>query len=510
MTDTLLKEQDQRIAIVGGGPVGLALSLILARYQVPTIILESRSGPTPRHESRAIVWMPRGLELLEWLGLKEAFDQAAVFRTAHDFRGPRGKLLSLSFQDLASPYGYTAQLPQHDTEALLERAAKHTGMVEIRRNHRVVEVGETEGRAAITVEGPDGPYVLHAPWAVGADGARSMVRKSLGIGTKWRDYGTDSAVADFEMETDLPKEISSIVLDPARPYGFFYFGEGTWRFIYRLNPGEDRKEMTEEAAVTSLLRRVKPDVSIKRFLWASAFRLGQGQSDAYRKGRWLLVGDAAHAMGPSAGAGMMIGLLGAWRLGWRLAQVYNGSLMTDALLRDYEVEQRAGSDEVQGANAIIFKNMALSNPVLANLRSIGLRAASLVPSAAKGMTEKEALLKQILPVNRSADHKVEGPWKPLDSFGCWVAGKRIPFRGKAAKLLLPDRLEHTLMSIGLKDEAMERRKAGLFVHKAPVPIVEEVSLIGQTSEYRVQDAQRIVFALVRPDQHIAGLYEMKE
>lgn len=68
MTDTLLKEQDQRIAIVGGGPVGLALSLILARYQVPTIILESRSGPTPRHESRAIVWMPRGLELLEWLG----------------------------------------------------------------------------------------------------------------------------------------------------------------------------------------------------------------------------------------------------------------------------------------------------------------------------------------------------------------------------------------------------------------------------------------------------------
>lgn len=48
--------------------------------------------------------------------------------------------------------------------------------------------------------------------------------------------------------------------------------------------------MTEEAAVTSLLRRVKPDVSIKRFLWASAFRLGQGQSDAYRKGDGCLSG----------------------------------------------------------------------------------------------------------------------------------------------------------------------------------------------------------------------------
>ena len=59
--------------------------------------------------------------------------------------------------------------------------------------------------------------------------------------------------------------------------------------------------MTTQEAATDLLKRKLPDALVHRFLWASAFRLGQGQSESYRKGRWLLCGDAAHAMGPSAG-----------------------------------------------------------------------------------------------------------------------------------------------------------------------------------------------------------------
>lgn len=500
-------EQEERIVIVGGGPVGLALSLILARYGVPSVVLESRSEPTPKHESRAIVWMPRGLELLEWLGLRKTFDAEAVFRTSHEFRTNRRKLMALSFQNLGNPYGYTAQMPQHTTEVLLEEAARRTGMAEIRRSHRVLEIGESAGRAEVTVQAPGGSYKIQAPWAVGTDGAKSGVRKALGIPLKWRDYGTDSAVADFEMETGLPIGVSSIVLDPARPYGFFHFGEGTWRFIYRLNQGEDRKTMTSEAAVTELLRSVKPDVSIKRFLWASAFRLGQGQSETYRKGKWLLAGDAAHAMGPSAGAGMMIGLMGAWRLGWRLAQAYQGSPLTDALLHDYDREQRAGANEIQETNAIIFKNMAMSNPILAGLRSTGLKIASLVSSIPKRIAEKEALLSQKLPVEGAADRHVTGPWKSLDEYGPWKAGKRIPYLGTGPQLLLPDRLEHTLVSIGLHDEARERQDAGMFVGQAAVTVKAETGLLERSSLYRKAHADRVVFALVRPDQHVAGIFE---
>jgi 2-polyprenyl-6-methoxyphenol hydroxylase-like FAD-dependent oxidoreductase len=183
----------------------------------------------------------------------------------------------------------------------------------------------------------------------------------LGIETKWRDYGTDSAVADFEMECGLPKEVSRIVLDPARPYGFFYFAPGRWRLIYRVNRGEDRRALTTEAAATELLLSKLPEARVEGFLWASAFRLGQGQSTTYRRGRWLLAGDAAHAMGPSAGAGMMVGVLGAWRLGWRLALAVEGLVDPEELLEGYEREQRAASEEIQNANALIFRNMAVAN-----------------------------------------------------------------------------------------------------------------------------------------------------
>ena len=228
------------VVIVGGGPVGLTLSLILARCGVPALVLEAREAPTPRDESRAITWMPRGLELLDWLELGESFDRLGVRRVAHEFWADERRLLRMPFDEVRSPHRYTLQLPQHDSETLMERATLETGLVEIRRGHRVVRVDQEGEQASAEVEGPDGNYRLTAPWAVGCDGAGSNVRRALGIETRWRDYGTDSAVADFEMECkQLPKDVSRIVLDPRRPYGFFYFAPGRWRFIYRLNEGED-------------------------------------------------------------------------------------------------------------------------------------------------------------------------------------------------------------------------------------------------------------------------------
>lgn len=391
----------ERVIVVGGGPVGLTLALVLARHGVPSVVLETRAEPTARDESRAIVWMPKGLELLDRLGIGEEFASRGVRRTAHEFWAYGRPLLRTDFERVRGDHPYTLQLPQHDSEVLLEAAARETGLAEVRRGHRVVSVGQRGEEATVTVEGPEGSYELSEPWAVGCDGAKSNARGMLGIAQRWRDYGTDSAVADFEMECDLPEEVSRIVLDPRRPHGFFYFAAGAtaedpgrWRMIYRLNPGEDRTTMTSEQAATGLLLSKLPGARVERFLWASAFRLGQGQSETYRRGRWLLCGDAAHAMGPSAGAGMMVGVLGAWRLGWRLARALEAGGHAEKLLGGYESEQRAASEKVQRSNAIIFRNMALENRTLAALRSGLLLGASRLPPLVRRMTEEEALLTQ--------------------------------------------------------------------------------------------------------------------
>lgn len=496
------------IVIVGGGPVGLVLSLVMARYEVPTLLLESRLQPTPRDESRAITWMPRGLELLDWLGLGALFAQLGVLRTAHEFWSGRQRLLTLPFDQVDSTHPYTLQLPQHDTEALLERAALATGCVEIRRGHSVVSVGQRDDAATMLVEGPEGSYEVSAPWAVGCDGARSTVRHSLGIESIHRDYGSYSVVADFEMDCDLPTDVSRLVLDHQRPYGFFYFSPRRWRLVYRLNPGEDRNAMITEEAATAILVERLPSARVNRFLWASAFPLRQGQSATYRKGRWLLSGDAAHAMGPSAGAGMMVGVLGAWRLGWRLALAAkehpDAEGLLDRLLDDYDREQHAAADDIQDANATIFRNVAMRNPVAAGLRTQALRLLGRT-SLPRKLVAREALTSQVLPASRANDRLKGETLKEIQVVGRWEVGRRAP-----SEALRYTGLHHMLLPVGGIRGVEQCAEASIKRAAEDAPF--RVSLIS-ASTTKVQYAfesgvSAPTYALVRPDQHVVAIYQI--
>ncbi len=147
--------------------------------------------------------------------------------------------------------------------------------------------------------------------------------------------------------------------------------------------------MVEPDFVQEMLRRAYPEAILSRHLWASTFRLGQGQAERYALGRWVLVGDAAHAMGPSAGAGMMVGLLGEWRLEDSLRR--HSLESWERAIADYEAGQRTASERVQAANAMILRNIALRNPALAALRAAGLAIAGRLPAAAARITRRETL-----------------------------------------------------------------------------------------------------------------------
>ena len=95
---------------------------------------------------------------------------------------------------------------------------------------------------------------------------------------------------------------------------------------------------------------------------------------------------------------MMVGMLGAWRLGWRLALAARRSPGAENLLDDYDREQHAASKEVQNANAIIFRNMAVRNPFVGIARNAALRGLSHAKPIVRRMTEKEALVTQKLSV----------------------------------------------------------------------------------------------------------------
>ncbi|HYP44235.1 MAG TPA: NAD(P)/FAD-dependent oxidoreductase [Propionibacteriaceae bacterium] len=396
MTDT----PDTDVVIAGAGPVGLALSLMLGLAGVRSQLVEPRAHMTPRDESRAITWMPEGLLAADAMGVTDALRARSVVRNYHEFRaGPRqSALVTLDMAHLKHPHPYTLNLPQGDTEQVLESAALATGAVTIHRGCRVASVAESSQGVTATVTDSAGAsqWGISARFGVGCDGAASTrhgVAALLGIGSRFRDYGADSVVADVEYAADpAPSNRSWIALEAGRPLGAFCFGDRRWRLVYRMNTGETAEMVTAPHFVADQSTRAFSAATIVRHLWASSFRLGQGQASAYWRGRWSLAGDAAHAMGPSAGAGMQLGVLGAWRLAAELEAALENDTGWPRRAAAYETGQRRAAMAVQRSNARIFRSMAITSRPLSALRAAGLRGAGTVPAVVRRLTAEAALV----------------------------------------------------------------------------------------------------------------------
>ena len=391
---------DTDVLIVGAGPVGLALATFLGLGGVTSQVVDRRLTPTDRDESRAITWMPEGLLAADQLGVTDALRARSVIRRRHDFRSrPDGRaLLTLDMSRMQHRHPYTFNLPQSDTERVLESAAVATGVVTVRRGWRIMSAA-TRGSTAVEadLESADGQVDrVAASFGVGCDGAGSSrrgVAAMLGIDEEFSDYGASSVVADVELGADpAPRDRSWIALSADRPIGVFCFGERRWRLVYRVNVGESAGEVTSDDFVRGQLRRAFPDAVLVRHLWASSFRLGQGQCHRYWQGRWALAGDSAHAMGPSAGAGMQLGVLGAWRLSRHLlAGLADGSNWPQEAAR-YEHEQRHAAQAVQRSNARIFRSLTVRSTLLSAVRSAILAVGGRIGPVTARMTADAGLV----------------------------------------------------------------------------------------------------------------------
>lgn len=336
---------NDRVVVVGAGPVGMVVALALTDAGIPVTVLES--GETVCLDMRAPAFHAPTIDMLEDVGLLDRLLPVASLEREMRFsdRG-LGMNVELDMQVLSrrfrNPYDmlvgqqwFTAQayemLSQRDCEVLF--------------SHRVTSVEQTGESAVVHADTPNGPVRIAAPWVIGCDGAGSAVRISQNIefeGYTWPErFLLIHTKEDF---SDLYGRVNFIADGPKWqlvvriPYGP---GPDDWLFrvVSSVPEGMDVAEAASPDALQENLRRLRPGKSEFPVANWSIYNVHQRVAKTYRQGRVLLVGDAAHVNNPMGGQGLNSGIHDALNFAGKFKQVW-ADPGKDALLDLYDRQRR--------------------------------------------------------------------------------------------------------------------------------------------------------------------------
>jgi 2-polyprenyl-6-methoxyphenol hydroxylase-like FAD-dependent oxidoreductase len=325
------------VVIAGGGPTGLMLAGELALAGVDVAIVERRASQDLAG-SRAGGLQSRTIEVLDQRGIADRFlaegqkAQVAGFASVH-----------FDISDFPTRHPYGLGLWQNHIERIL---AGWVGELRVPMYYGIEVTAFAQDDAGVDVELSDGQR-LRAEYLVGCDGGRSLVRKAAGIEFPGWDPTTSALIAEVEM---AEKPELGIRRDARGTHGLgrveyeirdgkvVYKDEGTVRVMVT----EEQVGRTSEPTLSDLSERLiavyGTDYGIHSPTFISRFTDMTRQAAAYRKGRVLLAGDAAHVHSPVGGQGLNTGVQDAVNLGWKLAQVLKGT-SPDSLLDTYHAER---------------------------------------------------------------------------------------------------------------------------------------------------------------------------
>ncbi|WP_407179117.1 FAD-dependent monooxygenase [Bradyrhizobium sp. STM 3562] len=328
------------VLIVGAGPTGLVLALWLAKLGVKLRIIDKTAEPGTT--SRALAVQARTLELYQQLDLADA-----VIARGHKVPAVnlwvRGEAATrLPFENVGAgltPYPFLHIFPQDQHERLLIERLEAFGVTVERRTELLRFTDDGRGVAA-RLRGSDGQEQdCEASYIAGCDGARSLVRESLGTGFPGGTYRQVFYVADVEASGPAVNGELHVDLDEADFLAVFPLaGQGRARLIGTVR--DERAERAEslkfEDVSDRAIKHLK--VHVDKVNWFSTYHVHHRVTEHFRKGRAFLVGDAAHIHSPAGGQGMNTGIGDAINLAWKLAAVIAGRA-PEALLDSYELER---------------------------------------------------------------------------------------------------------------------------------------------------------------------------
>ena len=270
------------VLIAGAGPVGLVTALLLARWQVPSIVLESAPAERTHAGSRAICFQRDVLDVFDRVGCADEMVAEGVTWTTGRTFYRSSELFAVTF-----PAAGAGTLPpwinisQASVERYLLARAKAEPLVELRFGHAVTALTtDTDG---VSVRG--GPARVRGSHLVGADGSRSAVRELLGIGFPGRSFDDQFLICDIRAELSFPSERRFFFdpsWNPGRQVLVHQCPRGVWRIDWQVAAGFDLDAERASGALDERIRQITGDLPYE-IVWATAYRFHERVADTFAR-----------------------------------------------------------------------------------------------------------------------------------------------------------------------------------------------------------------------------------
>ena len=496
-----MAEPDFDVAVIGFGPVGALLANLLGRHGLRVLVLERDADIHPL--PRAVHFDGEVMRVFQAAGLAEAVGEVAraTSQGMHFVNAAGETLMVRRGTDGPGQHDWANNWYFHQPEldAVLRRGVALFANVEVRLRHEAVSVRDAGDRAAVSVRSvaTGASDELTARYVIGCDGARSLVRES--IGASMRDLGLHQPwlVVDVvaSPRSERARRLPHYTVqhcDPRRPMTRVHVKGLRHRWEIMLMPGDDEEEIVRPERIWPMLalHGIGPnDVRIER---SAIYTFHSLVAAPWRRGRLMLAGDSAHQTPPFLGQGMCAGIRDASNLAWKLSMVVAGTA-GESLLDTYEAER--------GPHVRAFIDLAV-------------RLGAVIQTTDPAVAEA-----------RDAEFRASGPTmfdfpQPRLGPGIWVG--EVPAGGEVfPQPRLPDgrRLDEAVgdrftvlstlpLSSWTRRPGGEGRRGGLdlaFID-APGPAVEEW-LAARDAVAAIVRPDRYVFALARDEPDIRRAFE---
>lgn len=395
-----MSSADNRVIVVGCGPVGAIMALALARKGIPVLLLEAEAEPV--EDQRAATVHPPTVEMLADLGLRDdAFSEepsggllSPIFHFRDRVSGDLIATFDVSILNGEVPYPFVLQWEQYKLVRAALRHLQDIDQAEARFSSRVTGLEQHADHVMLTVTNAGGETEkLRGSYVIGTDGAWSVVRRLAEIefeGFTWPERFIKIGTTFDYLSTGRGYCTRNYFSDPDEWLNLFKVkgngGAGIWRGIFPVPADEAPEKAMSVEGVQRRLQGLFPKSSDYDIAYHALYDVHQRVAATFNKGRVLLAGDSAHVNNPIGGMGMNGGIHDAVNLAGKLSDIWFRGADTAILDRYSRQRRKAQIDFVQAQSIQNKKSLEEKDPAVRQKNLDNLRR----------MSEDVALHKQFL------------------------------------------------------------------------------------------------------------------